>query len=296
MDAKSGKEKTILSIGVFDGVHLGHQHLLKRAVELAKEKNAISVAVTFDPLPEEFLENKVGIALTLLEEKKKIINRLGIDYILVIKFDESVAAMSKYEFCRKMEILNPSAIVVGEDFRFGKEAEGNIEDLKSYFNNKAEIVVENILSLNGVPVKSSLIRDLISKGMTLEAQKYLGRRYSIKGEVVLGKGLGKALGFPTANIYIDERKLMPLPGVYSGFAEIGEKKYAAAIFVPFRKHNKKPLVEAYLFDFYSDIYGMNLLLEFHERVSDVKEFSRLEDLQKKISEDLQKVIVSILRK
>lgn len=296
MGTKNGREKTVLSIGVFDGVHIGHQRLLKKAVELAKENNAISVAVTFDPLPEEFLENKAGIALTLLEEKKKIINRLGIDYILVIQFDESIASMNKLEFCRKMEILNPYAIVVGEDFRFGKDAEGNVEDLKFYFNNKAEVIVENILTLNGVPIKSSLIRDLISRGLTLEAQKYLGRRYSINGKVVLGKGLGKALGFPTANIHVDERKLLPLPGVYSGFAEIGEKKYAAAIFVPFKKHNGKSMVEAHLFDFYSDIYGMDLLLEFHERVSDAKEFNRLEDLQKKITEDLQKVIVSILRK
>lgn len=295
MNERSYSQKTVLTIGVFDGVHLGHQLLLKKTVEKGKELGATSIAVTFDPLPEEFFDRKTGILLTLPEEKKELIRRAGIDYILLMKFDEALASMDKEEFCRKLSLLNPSAIIVGEDFRFGREASGTVEDLSRFFKGRAEIYAVPLFQIDGVPVKSSYIRNLIVAGDVLEAQRYLGRRYFVEGEVVIGKGLGKALGYPTANIQISERKVLPAPGVYSGFSEVRGKKYAAAIFIPKNEQKGRKVLEAYLFEFEDSIYGEKVSIEFHERVSDVREFSRLEDLQRKIASDIGKVIASILR-
>lgn len=291
-----GQEKAVITIGVFDGVHLGHQLLIKKTIELARQKEAKSLALTFDPLPEEFFRKEEGIVLTLPEEKKEILRRLGINYTLILNFNDAVASLSKEEFCNKLLLLNPVAIVVGEDFRFGKNAEGSVEDLKRAFSKKAEVYVEKLLTIDGVVVKSSFIRELLRRGKTLEAQKFLGRRYFVKGEVVLGKGIGKALLFPTANIEVNKRKLLPESGVYSGFVEVDGKKYAAGIFVSGAARSDKKIIEAHLLEFDGDLYGKELVVEFHEKVSEVMEFNRLEDLQRKIASDIEKVVQSILLK
>lgn len=289
-------ERTAITIGVFDGVHLGHQRLVSKAVSYAREKSLKSVAITFDPLPEEFFEGKKNTVLTTAVEKKEILRRLGIDFVLILKFDESLASMDKVEFLRKVSLLNPAAIVVGEDFRFGKAANGRVEDIRLFFTKDAEVFVEPLLKVDGEVVKSSLIRNLIWSGDTLKAQKFLGRRYSVSGEVVSGRGIGRAIGFPTANVAVGERKVLPAPGVYSGFAEIKGRKFAAAIFVPPFLKSGKRVIEAHALEFSDDIYSENITVEFHEKVSEVGEFTKLEDLQKKIASDISRVVNSILLK
>lgn len=283
---------TVITIGVFDGVHLGHQQLIRKTVELARQSGSLSTALTFDPLPEEFFDRKTGIVLTLPDEKKQLLSRLGIDYILMMEFNHQVASLSKEEFVEKLLLLKPKAVVVGRDFRFGRGAGGDVEFLKDALKGKAELYAEELYSINGQIVKSSVIRELILQGRVYEANKLLGRRYFISGEVVQGKGIGRAILYPTANVKVDKRKLLPAPGVYSGFAELNLKKYVAAIFVSYEAY-KERTVEAHLLDFSGDIYGEKLLLEFHEKVSEIMSFRRLEDLQLKIAADIEKVTKSI---
>jgi len=283
---------TVVTIGVFDGVHLGHQQLIKKTVELARQSGCLSTAFTFDPLPEEFFDHKTGIVLTLPDEKKQLLSRLGIDYIIMMEFNHQVATLSKEEFVDKLLLLKPKAVVVGRDFRFGREASGDVEFLKKALNGKAEVYAEELYSINGQVVKSSVIRELLIQGRVYDANKLLGRRYFVSGEVVQGKGIGKALLYPTANIKVDRRKLLPAPGVYSGFAELNFKKYVAAIVVSYDAYRER-IVEAHLLNFSDNIYGEKLLLEFHEKVSDIGNFTRLEDLQLKIAADIEKVIKSI---
>jgi riboflavin kinase/FMN adenylyltransferase len=291
---RPGKDlSTVVTIGVFDGVHLGHQKLIKKTVELARRNGWVSTVLTFDPLPEEFFEHKTGIVLTLPEEKKRLLSRLGIEYVMILDFNQQMALLSREEFVEKILLfLNPKAVVVGKDFRFGRGASGDVEFLREALREKAEVQIEELYEVEGKVVKSSLIRELILKGMTIEAGKFLGRRYFVYGEVVQGKGLGRAIRYPTANVRVNPRKLLPAPGVYSGFAEIDLKKYVAAIFVPDSAAIDRT-VEAHLLEFDGDLYGKQLLLEFHERVSNIENFSRLEDLQFKIANDIRKVLTSI---
>ncbi len=287
--------KTVLTIGVFDGVHLGHAKLINKTVELSREKQSISCVITFDPLPEEVLEGKIGFVLTLPDEKRKIIEKSGIDYTVFFEFNKQLAQLNHLDFLRKIEALNPVGVVVGEDFRFGKNASGKPEDLMDFFKGKAEVIVEPLYKLEGVPVKSSIIRSLLEEGNVRRASKFLGRNYSLKGTVVSGKGLGRALGYPTANLEISERKLVPAAGVYAGFAVKGDIfRLPAAIFIPQRQTVGRKVVEVHIIGYDIDLYGSEVEVELIDRVSDVEEFTRLEELQEKIKRDIKRVADLIL--
>lgn len=287
---------TAITIGVFDGVHLGHMSLLRKVNEVAEKYGAVSTAITFDPIPDEYFYKQKGILLTLPEEKKKLLIESGIKYTVFIGFDKNVANLEKNLFLEKIEKLNPVAVVVGEDFRFGKDAEGTPEDIKNYFEDRVEVIVMPILTKDGEPIKSSKIRKLLKLGDVKSALNLLGRYYTVSGEVVPGKSLGRALGYPTANIKINPRKLLPMSGVYAGISVVdGKESYSSAIFVPESQEFNKPIVEAHLLGFSGDLYGKRITVNFVERVSDVVKMTRLEDLQKKISKDIE-MIESILLK
>jgi riboflavin kinase/FMN adenylyltransferase len=288
---------TAITIGVFDGVHLGHLSLLRKVNEVAEKYGAVSTAITFDPIPDEYFHREKGILLTLPEEKKKLLMESGINYTVFLEFNEKVANLDKNLFLEKIGKLNPVAVVVGEDFRFGRNAEGTPEDIKNYFKSSVEVIVMPLLAKDGEPIKSSRIRRLISSGDVRSARNLLGRYYTVSGEVVPGKSLGKALGYPTANIEINSRKLIPSSGVYAGISVVdGRDSYPSAVFVPENQKNGKPTVEAHLLNFSGDLYGSRITVNFVERVSDVVKMAKLEDLQKKISQDIEMVETILLKR
>ena len=209
----------IITMGTFDGVHKGHQKLLNKVIELAKRKNGESVVITYYHHPLEVIHKKTfPYLLTERDIKEHCIKKLGIDYVLYLKFDREMAEMSAYDFLSKIIIgeLKAKEIVVGYDTHFGKNREGNLQFLKNHqseFGYKLHYVepfkIENII------VSSSKIRDLIREGDLEKASLYLGRTYSLKGKVVHGEKIGTEIGFPTINVKpTDNYKLIPALGGY----------------------------------------------------------------------------------
>lgn len=279
------KKHTAITVGVFDGVHLGHQRLIKRTVELAKKNDIESGVVTFSPYPDEVLRGMKGIALTIDDEKKDLMEQLGIDFMVVLKFSEELANLVPYEFAKMITPLNPLIIVLGKDFSFGKGRAGNVETLSRIFRNSL-IEAVPLVEVEGSVVKSSTIRNLISEGRMNEAELLLGRRYSVKGKIVKGKGKGRELGVPTANLSIDRRKLIPASGVYAGIGYFKNNFFPAGIFID-DELSYKHQIEVHLVGFDSEeIYGEELIVEFISYIRSPSKFESDEKLLEQIKEDL----------
>lgn len=283
LDRITSLDKSVVTIGAYDGIHLGHQLLLKNTVEAARQSGVPAVVITFEPLPDEVISGARPFLLTLPEEKNEILKRLGIDIAVYLRFNEKMRHLEAEKFLEMIEPLSPVEIVVGEDFRFGRDAVGDISLIKSHFNS-AEVITVPLLKRNEVTVKSSLIRKLIVEGRVDDAALYLGRNYSVQGRVIRGRGLGARLGYPTANLRVPSRKLIPGPGVYAARVLLEEKEMNAAVFVPDFGE-----IEAHVIDRQVDAYGRILRVSFVKKVSEVEIISQTEELKAKISRDILKV-------
>jgi riboflavin kinase / FMN adenylyltransferase len=281
-----------ITIGSFDGVHLGHQQIIKTLVEGAKYDLAPSVVITFFPHPAKVL-NRIHdpFYLTTPEEKDAEISCLGVSSILTLKFDQPLANLTAYEF---MSILHHqlkfSCLLIGHDFKLGANHEGSFLRLSEIgkelgYNIKA---IEPVQSSSQV-VSSSLIRTLISAGDISRANNLLGRWYSVNGEIVHGDGRGKHIGIPTANLEPWREKLIPGRGIYAAFAEWNGKLYRAVVNIGLRPtFYSKPTLqtfEVHLLDFNQDIYGSRLILYFVKRIRNEMRFNSAEDLMQKIRND-----------
>jgi riboflavin kinase/FMN adenylyltransferase len=226
----------VVALGSFDGIHLGHRAIIKRLAARAKAAGHDSVVVTFDPHPQQVLaKTKRPFLLTTVEEKQEILDELGVGVMAVIKFSRLVAKLSPEDFIRSVLIkkLGASEIICGHDCGFGAGRRGDIKTLED-MGGKMDFRVTELSSLRsgGGKVSSSTIRELVSAGNMERANKMLGRYYSIRGRVTKGLGLGRQLGYPTANIMIKDRfKLLPGDGVYAAMAGIGGKKYYGMLFI-----------------------------------------------------------------
>lgn len=284
----------VVALGNFDGVHLGHQRVLSRAVEIGREQGESVVAATFDPHPRAVL--RPGIEpklLTTLELRHEALSRYGADDVAVIRFDRDLSIKTPAEFVQDVLIgeLVASAVVVGENFRLGHKAAGDVEDLSRLMGDAGRAVhVVRLRTVNGEEeISSTRVRELISVGEVSHAGRLLGRPYLLRGEVVVGDKRGRTIGFPTANVLADPAAIVPARGVYAGFVCVGDEEYAACTNVgiapTFERGESR--VEAYLLEFEGDLYGKTVDVSFTDLIRGEKKFSGIEELKSQIGRDVE---------
>lgn len=284
----------VITIGTFDGVHIGHQKILKRLVKISKKKDLEPTVLTFFPHPRMVLQKDTNIKLiNTIDEKAEIMKSLGIKNLAVKKFTKDFSRITALEFVRDILVneLNIKHIIVGYDHRFGRNRTANIEDLKS-FGDTFDFKVEEITAqdINDVTVSSTKIRTALLEGDFKTANNYLGYNFMLTGIVVSGKGLGKTLNYPTANIKIKEDyKLIPKQGVYVIHTKFeGETVFGMMnIGMNPTVKGKEQSVEVHFFNFNSDIYGEELKIALLHRIRDEQKFESLDALKIQLQKDEQ---------
>lgn len=285
---------SIVTIGTFDGVHLGHQKIINRLVELKQKQGGETVLFTFDPHPRKILfpEQKDLKLITTTTEKCELLKQYGIDHVLVFPFTKEFSQMNAGDYVSDIisKGLKTKTLVIGYDHRFGSNREGSIETLKQlapvYNFEVEEISAQEINQLN---ISSTRIRKAIEEGDIETANNYLGYAFFITGEVVKGKQLGRTIGYPTANIFVeDQDKLIPKIGVYAVNVILHDAVYKGMLSIGYnpttdKDHNIK--IEVNIFNFDQDIYGKELKLEFVKRIRDEKKFANLEELKQALAND-----------
>lgn len=283
----------IVTSGTFDGVHFGHQKILKKIVNTAKEIGGKSVVLTFWPHPRFVLfpEEKTLKLITTFEEKAKLLEQVGIDYLVKVEFTKEFSEMSSESFIQSLlvEKLKTKKLVIGYDHRFGKNRSGSFEYLKEN-SERFGFEVEEIprQDIDDVGVSSTKIRQALFHGEVDLAAEYLGRPYSLSGLVVEGKNIGTELGFPTANIKVAEDfKLIPKDGAYAVRVNAGATWYNAMLNIGVRPTvgGLHRVIEAHLFDFNQDIYGETVQVEFVKFLREEKKFDSLDDLKTQLEKD-----------
>lgn len=285
-------DNSILTLGNFDGLHLGHQELVRMIIRRARETGALSMVVTFRPHPLKILApEKCPPLISIYEEKIKLFERLGIDVLVKIPFTLEFSAMPPEDFVRDVlcGTLGAKEIFVGYNYRFGKRREGDIRTLRS-LGEKYGFTVREIeqIAFGGEVISSTKIRTLLREGDVEHAAKLLGRTYAITGIVVKGDGRGKGLGFPTANI-APKHSIIPADGVYAVRLVVREKVYDGIANIGMRPtFNKKVLaIEVHVFDFNEDIYGEDISLYFIRKIREEKKFKGAEALVTQIKSDIE---------
>ena len=272
----------VLCLGFFDGIHLGHQEIIKRALKTNKKVGILS----FSTPPAYVIGRKdTKRSLTSIDDKADILEELGVSYLFIMPFDSTIMNLSKLDFINYvLKIMEPSEIFCGEDYRFGKEASGNPQFLSAYF----KVHVIPLQKVNGMKFSSKDIRHLLFDGKINEATSLLGHYYRIAGLVVSGKHKGSELGFPTANMELDFPYIIPPNGVYSGYAHVHEQKYKCLISIgthPSLEQLDAPIIEVYILDFEENIYGAFIYIEFVSKIRDMFKFDNIEDLKAQIRKD-----------
>src|SRR3990167_2746861 len=284
---------SVVTIGNFDGLHLGHQVVLNKTIKRAKQLNLPSVLILFEPQPLEFLLGaKTPARLTRLREKIMLLQKMAIDHVIVITFNEQMAKLRAHEFIQTVLInqLQVKHIIVGNDFRFGFQREGDFELLES-FGKKFNFLVENCeeFKIADERVSSSRIRQVLAASDLALAEKLLGRRYSLSGRFCHGNKTGRTIGFPTANLFLHRTK-SPVLGIYvvqmrgiddlplNGVANIGTRPTV---------QGTRVLLEVFLFDFNRDIYGRHVEVDILHKLRDEEHYESLEALRFQICLDVE---------
>ena len=284
----------VVALGNFDGVHLGHQAVLRRALEVAGAMDGRVVAATFGPHPRAVLRpGGEPPLLTTLDLRREALIRYGADEMRVIPFDATLSRKSPQKFVHDVLIgtLEASAVVVGENFRFGYKASGDFEDLSRYMREAdGEAHAVSLEGSNGgEEINSSRIRELLQQGAVNEAARLLGRPYVLRGEVVVGERRGRLLQFPTVNVLSEPEILVPARGVYAGFVKLDGVRRAACTNIgvapTFERGESK--VEAHVLDFDRDLYGRVVDVGFVEKVRDERKFDGIEELRAQIGRDVE---------
>lgn len=283
----------VITMGNFDGIHLGHQALIERLKQVGQTTKLPTVVMLFEPQPLEFFKPiDAPSRLMSFKEKYQFIQSLGVDYILVITFNQTFANMSAQNFIEQGLIaqLNAQYVIVGDDFRFGVKRQGDIELLQQYAD-KGSFVLESLSTyiINDKRVSSTAVRQALADDDFVLSNIFLGRSYTIKGRVVHGNQLARQLGFPTANIHL-QRKKPALHGVYfvKVISNCFEKDYFGIANIGIRPtiNGKTAILEVNLFDFNQNIYGQYLQVEFIEKIRDEVKFDSLSALQAQIEQDI----------
>lgn len=285
--------RSVAAIGVFDGVHAGHRALIADTVALAHEHGVRSVVITFDRDPEQVVKSEANVPqLLTLADKLERIEALGVDAIVVIPFCMRLAAMAPSRFLDDvlLAVIEPLAVVVGRDFRFGTHASGTVATLESFGHEHGfGVVAHELIERDGDVVTSTRIRRLIAAGDVTRACRLLGRPHRIPGNVVHGRGEGASvLGVPTANLTPWKHAALPADGVYAGRVRLDGKTYLAAISIGLPPTFPKAVdrVEAHLIGFAGDLYGQQVTIEFETRLRDQRAFASAEELTAAMRADI----------
>ena len=288
-------KRAVITIGNFDGVHIGHQALFHEVVEKAEAIDGTSVAMTFEPHPLRVLkQNNHPPLITLYEQKAELIERSGIDVLICVPFTLEFAALSAEQFVRDLLVqkIGIKAIVVGEDYRFGKNREGNIDLLNSFgIKYGFEVIVAGwIKSARALAerISSTKIRELVTDGRMEQAEKMLGRNYQIRGKVVTGRDRGgKLLGIPTANLNLND-ELCPKTGIYAVTVECKGNQHQGVANIGYSPTFEDHVftVEVHILDFSDNLYGTNIRINFIKRIRDEIKFSNISELIEQIKLDI----------
>lgn len=284
--------QTVITIGTFDGVHIGHRKILERLINNAKNTNLKSTVLTFFPHPRMVLQKDVDIKLlNTLEEKKQILETLGLDYLIVHPFTKEFSRLSATEFVRDILVnsLKVKKVIIGYDHRFGRNRNANIQDLIT-FGNALDFDVEEISAqeIDDVSVSSTKIRSALKEGDIETANSYLGYNYMLTGTIKKGKGLGKKFGFPTANLHIEEAyKLIPKTGAYVVKSEIDGKEYFGMMNIGYNPtvDGTDKSIEINFFDFDGNLYGEKIQVQLLHRIRDEFKFNSVEELKEQLKKD-----------
>ena len=286
------QQPTVLTIGTFDGVHLGHQKIIERVVAIARQEGLLATIFTFFPHPRMVVQHDKGLKLIhTLEEKKQLLQQLGVDLLVVQPFNEAFAQLTAEEFVSTILVqhLNVKKVIIGYDHRFGRNRTANINDMR-LFGEKYGFAVEEISvqEVDEVSVSSTKIREALNKGDVTTAEHYLGTPYSLTGTVVHGLKLGRTLGYPTANIQVTEDyKLIPKDGVYVVYSYIGGQKVYGMMSIGKNPtiEGKGASIEVYFFDFNGDLYDRELTIYFVKYLREERKFSSVALLKKQLQDD-----------
>ncbi len=291
--AKLKPEKdTLLTIGVFDGVHLGHKYLLSQLTKQAKEQDLISGVVTFDRHPHEVLAPQTKLPfLTDLAQRINLLKNEGIDAILTLPFTRELAQLSSRQFVSLLKkYLRMRGMVIGADFALGQNREGNADVLRSLGQDMGfSVTVIPPIMINGEVVSSTTIRNALADGDMKRVSNLIGRPFSLNGRVTTGAGRGVGLGFPTANLDIDPRQALPADGVYATWTDIDGQAYQSMTNIGQRPTfgGNQRVVEVYILDYHNNLYGRELKIDVLERLRGEKQFATPEELKKQITEDIK---------
>ena len=288
----STHQPTVLTIGTFDGVHLGHQKIIERVVATARQEGLLATIFTFFPHPRMVVQHDKSLKLIhTLEEKKQLLQQLGVDLLVVQPFNEAFAQLTAEEFVSTILVqhLNVKKVIIGYDHRFGRNRTANINDMR-LFGEKYGFAVEEISvqEVDEVSVSSTKIREALNKGDVTTAEHYLGTPYSLTGTVVHGLKLGRTLGYPTANIQVTEDyKLIPKDGVYAVYSYIGARKVYGMMSIGKNPtiEGKGASIEVYFFDFNGDLYDRELTIYFVKYLREERKFSSVALLKKQLQDD-----------
>ena len=280
------RNKSVVTIGNFDGIHAGHRELIKKTLSLSNDVNISSVVLTFDPLPEEFFKRKNFFKLMTTTDKLDYFRRAGVDTVIKVPFTRDFSEIAASTFISDILIdkLQTQKLIVGKDFKFGRNREGSFDTLAN--EKRFETKIVSIVKEYDVKISSSMIREFIVDGDIEKANSYLMNKFAMDGYIVHGEKMGRKLGYPTANIEIC--KSFPISGIFLvkvviedtqdkfGLASIGNKPTFSG---------KKDLLEVFIFDFNSDIYGKKIKVHFYEKLRNQIKFDSESDLIKQMDND-----------
>ena len=293
----SSDRKSLVTIGTFDGVHIGHQKILQKLINAANEEGKRSVLLTFFPHPRMVLQKNVSIELlNTIQEKSDLLEKMGLDYLIIHPFSKEFSRLTALDFVRDILVnqLNTSKLIIGYDHHFGKNREGNINQLREY-SSLYDFQVEEISAqdIDDVAVSSTKIRTALKEGRLKTANKYLGYEYLLEGHVVNGKKLGGSIGFPTANIHIrEDYKLIPKTGVYIIRTMINGKLLFGMMNIGFRPtvDGKHQTIEVHVFDFEGDLYNKKLTVSLLYFLRDEERFESVDHLIAQLKIDKQSAL------
>lgn len=284
---------TALTLGNFDGVHLGHQAMLKKLVNHANALNIPSVVMTFEPHPKEFfLKEKAPYRLTSLREKVELLYDMGVNQVHVCRFDQQFAQIPAEDFVEQylVQQLNARWILIGDDFKFGAKRAGDyllLQELSREYRFSVEAM--HSVCQHSTRISSTCVREALAECRFDLVTEYLGRAYSISGRVMHGQKLGRTLGFPTANVQLQHNKLL-FKGVFCVLLEFGGQTYSGVANLGYRptvtEGQLKPTLEVHLFDFNQDIYGKHVRVHFLHQIRAEQKFTSLEALTRQIAQDV----------
>jgi len=287
------KQDTLLTIGVFDGVHLGHKYLLSQLTEQAREQNLLSGVVTFNQHPHEVLSPQTRLPfLTDLTQRSNLLKNEGVEAIFTLSFTTELAQLSARQFVSLLKkYLRMRGLVIGPDFALGQNREGNTNTLGTLGQamNFSVTVIPPVM-INGELVSSTAIRNSLANGDMKRVLTLVGRPFSLNGRVTSGAGRGVELGFPTANLDIDPGQALPAEGVYATWAHIDGQAYQSMTNIGQQPTfgGSQRIVEVYILDYHSNLYGRELKIDIMERLRGEKQFDTAAELKKQITEDIKR--------